>query len=75
MVGFGRLWKSWEGFGRLWEVLECIGRFWEALAASVNLCKALVQWMLWKVLEALEGTGSIEGFWKSFGRLKGFGKL
>ena len=58
--GFGMLWKALEGFGRhekalggfcmFWDALK---GFWEALAASVRLCKALVQWMLWKVLEAL----------------------
>ena len=49
LEGLGRLWKAWEGFGRLLDVLGCFGR----LAASVRLSKALVQWMLWKVLEAL----------------------
>ena len=42
--------------------MKCFGRFWEALAASVRVCKALVQWMLWKVLEAL-------GVFERYGRL------
>ena len=46
LVGFGRLWKAWEGFGRLWKVGSL----------------ALVQWMLWKVLEAL-------GIFERYGRL------
>ena len=68
--GFGKPWKACEGLGRLLDVLGCFGRFWEALAASVRLCKALVQWMLWKVLKALgvfERYNCMEGFWKVFG--------
>ena len=66
---FGRIWKAWEGFGRLLNVLGGFGRFWEALAASVRLCKALVQWMLWNDLEAL-------GVFDRYGRLfEGFRKL
>ena len=63
--GFGRLWKAWEGFGRLLDVLGCFGR----LAASVRLSKALIQWLLWKVSEAL-------GVFERYGRLlEGFRKL
>ena len=69
LEGLGRLWNAWEGFGRLLHVLKCFERFWEAFAASVRLCKALVQWMLWKVLEAL-------GVFERHGRLlKSFRKL
>ena len=65
LEGFGRLWNAWEGFGRLLDVLGCFGR----LAASVRLSKALVQWMLWKVLEAL-------GVFERYGRLlKVFGSF
>ena len=53
--------------GRLFDVLGCFGRFWEALAASVRLCKALVQWMLWKVLEAFGVFERYGSFWKVFG--------
>ena len=69
VVGLERLWKVWEGFGRLLDVLGCFGWFWEALAASVRLCQVLVQWMLWKVLEAL-------GVFERYGRLlESFRKL
>ena len=65
LEGLGRLWKAWEGFERLLDVLGCFGR----LAASVRLSKALVQWMLWKVLEAV-------GVFERYGRLlEGFRKL
>ena len=53
LEGLVKVWKAWEGFGRRVDVLGCFERFWEALAASVRLCKGLVQGMLWKVLEAL----------------------
>ena len=65
---FGRLWKAWEGFGRLFHVLGCFGR----LAASVRFSKALVQWMLWKVLEAL---GIFERYGPYARLLEGFRKL
>ena len=45
--GFGRLWKALEGMGRLWEAFGCFGMLWKVGSL------ALVQWMLWKVLEAL----------------------
>ena len=55
--GFGRLWEALEGFGRFWKALEGMGRLWEAFGCFGMLWKvgslALVQWMLWKVLEAL----------------------
>ena len=58
--GSGRLWKALvcsEGFGRFWKALEGMGRLWEAFGCFGMLWKvgslALVQWMLWKVLEAL----------------------
>ena len=79
VAGLGMLGKALEGTGRLCEAFGgfgCFGRFWEALAASVRLCKALVQWMLWKVLEA---SGVLEMYGRLFERfseaLKGFGKL
>ena len=58
LEGLGKLWTAWEGFGRVLDVLGCFGR----LAVSVRLSKALVQWMLWKVLEAL-------GVFERYGRL------
>ena len=65
LEGLGRLWKAWEGLQRLLDVLGCFGR----LAVFVRLSKALVQWMLWKVLEAL-------GVFERYGKLlEGFRKL
>ena len=64
--GFGRLWYASEGFGRFWKALEGMGRLWEAFGCFGMLWKvgslALVQWMLWKVLEAL-------GVFERYGRL------
>ena len=70
--GFGRLWEALEGFGMLrkalgfWKALEGMGRLWEAFGCFGMLWKvgslALVQWMLWKVLEAL-------GVFERYGRL------
>ena len=64
--GFGRLWYALEGFGRFWKALEGMGRLWEAFGCFGMLWKggslALVQWMLWKVLEAL-------GVFEMYGRL------
>ena len=54
--GFGRLWKALEGMGRLWEAFGCFGMLWKVGSL------ALVQWMLWKVLEAL-------GVFERYGRL------
>ena len=54
--GFGRLWKALEGMGRLWEAFGCFGMLWKVGSL------ALVQWMLWKVLEAL-------GVFEIYGRL------
>ena len=45
--GFGRPWFALEGMGRLWEAFGCFGMLWKVGSL------ALVQWMLWKVLEAL----------------------
>ena len=71
--GFGRFWYASEGFGRFWKALEGMGRLWEAFGCFGMLWKvgslALVQWMLWKVLEAL-------GVFERYGRLlEGFRKL
>ena len=71
--GFGRLWYALEGFGRFWKALEGMGRLWEAFGCFGMLWKvgslALVQWMLWKVLEAL-------GVFERYGRhLEDFRKL
>ena len=64
--GSGSLWKALVCFGRLWEALEGMGRLWEAFGCFGMLWKvgslALVQWMLWKVLEAL-------GVFERYGRL------
>ena len=64
--GFGRFWYASEGFGRFWKALEGMGRLWEAFGCFGMLLKvgslALVQWMLWKVLEAL-------GVFEMYGRL------
>ena len=65
LVCFGRHGKAWEGFGRLLGALECFGR----VAASVRLSKALVQWMLWKVLEALGVFGRYGRLWEAFRKL------
>ena len=54
--GFGRLWKALEGMGRLWVAFGCFGMLWKVGSL------ALVQWMLWKVLEAL-------GVFERYGRL------
>ena len=63
--GFGMTWEALEGMGRLWEALGLFGR----LAASVRLSKALVQWMLWKVLEALAVFGRYGRLWEDFRKL------
>ena len=64
--GFGRLWYASEGFGRFWKALEGMGGLLEAFGCFGMLWKvgslALVQWMLWKVLEAL-------GVFERYGRL------
>ena len=64
--GFGTLRKALGGFGRLWKVLKGMGRLWEAFGCFGMLWKvgslALVQWMLWKVLDAL-------GVFERYGRL------
>ena len=84
-AGSGRLWNALVCFGMLWEALEGFGRhgkalggfwmFWDALEGfgSVRLCKALVQWMLWKVLEALGVFERHGRLWNVFKALKGFG--
>ena len=57
LVGVGWTWKALEEFGRFWKALEGMGRLWEAFGCFGMLWKvgslALVQWMLWKVLEVL----------------------
>ena len=64
--GFERLWYASEGFGRFWKALEGMGRLWEGFGCFGMLWKvgslALVQWMLWKVLDAL-------GAFERYGRL------
>ena len=54
--GFGKPWKALEGMGRLWEAFGCFGMLWKLGSL------ALVQWMLWKVLEA-------SGVFERYGRL------
>ena len=65
LKGFGMLRKALGGFGRHGKALGGFWMFWDdfgRLAASVRLSLALVQWMLWKVLEAL-------GVFERYGRL------
>ena len=66
LKGFGMIRKALGGFGKLWKALEDMGRLWEAFGCFGMLWKvgslALVQWMLWKVLEAL-------GVFERYGRL------
>ena len=73
---FGRVWKALGGFGRLLYASESVGRFWKALEGMGRLREAfgcfgmlwkvgslaLVQWMIWKVLDAL-------GVFERYGRL------
>ena len=62
----GRFWEALAGFGRLWKALEGMGRLGEAFGCFAMLWKvgslALVQWMLWRVLEAL-------GVFERYGKL------